>query len=197
MKYFVLIIALFFTFFSFAKSSEEAICEMATSFKRNLEIIGLNIANHKTTRTPQGGTYIPQEVNCNNGTCKVVNTKNTPVMVYVPGHPDADTNGHVSYPGIDLKLERTKFQLMAERIFALAKNNKCGMSRGPSTKTFTTIYYNKAKSAAHSFIKNSQGEIIIWEVTSSKGNGSFLNLLTGKGWQKKLPGEHPQDYQKI
>lgn len=165
----------------FAKTSSEIVCEISSSFRRSLEIIGANIANHKTTRTIEGGSYIPKDLKCVNSDCQVVNSAIASLMVYEPGHPDANANGYVSYPNIDLQLERTKFQLMAERLISLAKKKECGMSLGEiSSDSLISIYYGKKSSSTDVFIKNSQGEIIIWQSLSNNEPGTILNLIYGK-----------------
>lgn len=79
-----------------------------------MNVIAGNIANSKTTRTDSGQPYRRQEV--------VLSTKgdafNGPQIqaispdtatdfkqVYQPGHPDADANGYVKMPNVDLPIE--------------------------------------------------------------------------------------------
>lgn len=175
----------FFSSHSDAKSAQEALCKISGSLKNNLEIIAQNVTNHRTTRTPEGGPYVPKELNCINGKCKVTKVKIVPIKAYEPKHPDADKEGYVSYPNINLDTERIKFQLIAERIFALAERKECKMSKGLSSKTFMTIYYDKNKSSLHSFVKNEKGEIIIWETLNAQGISYALNLLTGRNVKRK------------
>ena len=190
MKNSILLFLLFIPNISNAKTANKAECDVIKSFKKNLEVIALNIANHKTTRTIAGGSYIPKSVKCANGTCRVINENKPPMMTYEPKHPDADQNGYVSYPDINLVLERSRFQLMAERLIAAAADNKCGMRKGLNSKTMTSVSYNGG-GQVHSFIMNNRGEIIIWEESLPKGRGSILNLLAAVATPKKLVGDFP------
>ena len=188
MKKIFIIITVIFTNIVFAKTENEIVCSLIPSFRMSLNATGLNIANHESTRTIEGGTYVPKEVKCTNGTCQVINSKTTPLLVYKPGHPDANKEGYVAFPNIDLQLEQTKFQLMAERLIALATKKSCGMHVGLTSNTFTSIYFSKNNDQVETFVKNSQGEIIIWQ-SLSKTNQSLLNLVNGKSTPNPLPGD--------
>ena len=87
------------------------------------ELLTENLANAETTRTPEGGPYRrkdavfvttstesdfhsvfasqlddqPQGV----AVSDVVVDSSSPVMRYLPGHPDADANGYVGFPRIN------------------------------------------------------------------------------------------------
>lgn len=90
-----------------------------------LDAIGTNIANIETTRTPEGGPFRKREVvfqsdakgfaehlgaSQRDGIAGVEVTQiransSPPKMVYNPGHPDADSEGMVAMPNIDLMEE--------------------------------------------------------------------------------------------
>jgi len=76
-----------------------------------LEIIARNIANAETTQVPGGGPYRRQtataQVNGPNGaiTTKVATDPAPGRLVYDPGHPDADENGFVEYPNVNVQNE--------------------------------------------------------------------------------------------
>ncbi len=82
--------------------------------KRRMEVISNNLANMNTTRTEQGGPYKKQEVvlQSNKGLSGVrvvgLVERDSYRLVYDPGHPDADTDGYVRYPDINLVEEWTK-----------------------------------------------------------------------------------------
>ena len=86
-------------------------------------IISLNIQNANTTRTVEGGAYIPKEaINCKNGFCDIVplsckgigcppkdaKLKVTSILKYEPKHPDANKEGYVAYPDLDVQEEMAK-----------------------------------------------------------------------------------------
>lgn len=80
--------------------------------RTRLDAIANNIANATTTRTEKGGPYKRQEVvfksimddSIPGGVSveQVVESQEPPKMVYDPGHPDADTNGIVAMPNVNI-----------------------------------------------------------------------------------------------
>jgi flagellar basal-body rod protein FlgC len=76
-----------------------------------IETISANIANAETTRTPEGGAY-RRRVTTISGTAgkgavtsRVAEDQTPGRMVYDPGHPDADQNGYVKMPNVDIATE--------------------------------------------------------------------------------------------
>jgi flagellar basal-body rod protein FlgC len=92
--------------------------------RRRLEVIATNLANAKTTRTPEGGPYAKKMVifraeeleqkGLGGGFSaeldrelrsvavdQVINDPQPPQRVFEPGHPDADADGFVLYPNIN------------------------------------------------------------------------------------------------
>lgn len=82
-----------------------------------MDVIANNIANAESTRTPDGGPYRRQVVTFRTIYREVVGNRVVPggVMVdgiledptdyrvvYDPGHPDADANGYVRYPNVNV-----------------------------------------------------------------------------------------------
>jgi flagellar basal-body rod protein FlgC len=81
-----------------------------------MDAIANNIANAETTRTPQGGPYrrqqvvfsLPEEpaeldaVNLMGPVANIEEDEAPPKMVYEPGHPDADSNGYVLLPNVNV-----------------------------------------------------------------------------------------------
>lgn len=92
-----------------------------------LDTIASNIANANTTRTPEGGPYRRQDVYMSPrgqagfsqflGSASdtspgqgveisgIVKDTGAPRMVYNPDHPDADANGYVAMPNINIVTE--------------------------------------------------------------------------------------------
>ena len=94
-----------------------------------------NIANAETTRTPEGGPYKERRVvqvvddvpgsfssALDSMTLKkpriagVVEDQTPPKMVYQPGHPDADQQGFVAYPNINVVATMTDL-MSASRLY--------------------------------------------------------------------------------
>ncbi len=89
-----------------------------------MNVISMNLANVKTTRTPEGGAYRRKSVSfaaapvfnpfdkemerAENRELKgvvvrgIVADKRPQKMVHEPGHPDANKDGYVTYPDINV-----------------------------------------------------------------------------------------------
>lgn len=96
-----------------------------------MDVISENIANANTTRTKEGGAYVRKNViltekvsttqtfgqvlnrtisGIGNGVkaTGIVNDTDTDMnIVYDPSHPDADENGYVTYPNVNVVTEMT------------------------------------------------------------------------------------------
>ena len=82
-----------------------------------MDIIANNIANADTTRTEEGGPYkgkkvvFTPRVDPETGKEEGVEVKDiytdaaAPRMIYDPGHPDADANGYVAFPNVNVITE--------------------------------------------------------------------------------------------
>lgn len=86
-----------------------------------MEVIANNIANAHTTRTSRGGPYRrldvvfeevlrPQRVGeapALGGVraAELVEDPGEPIRLYMPDHPDADENGYVAFPNVQLPIE--------------------------------------------------------------------------------------------
>lgn len=111
-----------------------------------MNIIASNMANVHSTRTEEGGPYRRKDVifsalplttapGALEGV-KVVDiaTDNTPLKtVYDPGHPDADKDGNVSLPNINI-LEEMVNMMMAYRAYE-ASVSAFSMSKAMFLKT--------------------------------------------------------------
>jgi flagellar basal-body rod protein FlgC len=93
-----------------------------SSQRVRLQTIASNMANARTTRTDEGGPYqrkLPvfetRQVNpfgdmleqamVEPVVSEIVEDDSQPVMVFDPSHPDADADGYVAYPDINLMEE--------------------------------------------------------------------------------------------
>jgi flagellar basal-body rod protein FlgC len=93
-----------------------------------MDVVANNLANINSTRTAEGGPYRRQtvliraegsvpsfaallsgrrEVSGGVAADAVVDDPTPPRRVHDPGHPDADADGYVLYPAIDVSLEMT------------------------------------------------------------------------------------------
>ncbi len=95
--------------------------------RKRMAAISSNIANAQTTRTPEGGPYRRKEVVLGAEPARdsfsdilegeldehaqtvhattVISTDRPPLLKYEPGHPDANEQGYVAYPDINLMKE--------------------------------------------------------------------------------------------
>ena len=97
-----------------------------TAERLRLDVISNNIANVNTTRTVEGGPYRRQfvafesrqgdassfanimagQLQLNGVRVSTIKKDDSPLrMVYEPGHPDADANGYVQMPNINIVTE--------------------------------------------------------------------------------------------
>jgi flagellar basal-body rod protein FlgC len=94
-----------------------------TAERQRAEVLVENIANADTTRTATGGPYRRQDVvfqsqdvtspfssifdsqmssqGAGVGISQVITDQSEPDRRYMPGHPDADKDGYVSYPKVN------------------------------------------------------------------------------------------------
>lgn len=90
--------------------------------RTKLDVISSNIANVNTTRTEEGGPYLKKQVlfeeslknkqrNLRNSirrqsfgvhATEITENEDNTKMVFEPEHPDADENGYVEYPNVDM-----------------------------------------------------------------------------------------------
>lgn len=88
--------------------------------RQRLNAISSNLANMSTTRNENGEpqAYIPKYVTFQTDAelattgggqgvkvATVEPSKEPPIVKHDPGHPDADANGYVAYPNIDMTME--------------------------------------------------------------------------------------------
>ena len=118
---------------NFLKSLETSASGLYAQRKR-MDIIASNLANIETTRTEKGGPYrrkmvVMKTKEMDQGFDKMFNDSVKGVQiedivedqapfnkVYNPSHPDADSDGYLYKPNVDLIVETTNM-LMAKRAF--------------------------------------------------------------------------------
>jgi len=113
------------------KISATDIAETGLKAQRaRMNIIANNIANVETTRTPEGGAFRRQMVILRGDEIKpgsnperlgvrvkdVVRDTSPPRMVYDPQHPDANEDGMVGYPNINMAVEMVNL-ISAQRAY--------------------------------------------------------------------------------
>ncbi len=105
-------------------SNAFAISSSGMSAERlRMEVIANNIANAQATRTAAGGPFRRQDVvfaaidgsiSTDSGesaglggvkAVELVDDPSPPQRIYMPGHPDADSEGYVAFPNVRLPIE--------------------------------------------------------------------------------------------
>ena len=106
--------------------SFEVIASGLSAARQRMNTIASNVANAETTRTPEGGPYRRRDVVqvANSMQSKfstaldraslfkpsvqaVIEDTSEPRQVYQPGHPDANDDGYVAYPNINVVTSMT------------------------------------------------------------------------------------------
>jgi len=109
-----------------------------TAQRLRMDVTSSNIANAETTTSPEGGPYrrtrvvfapvvdapLPSDMGSQRAPAlgngvqvrDVVRDQTDPRRVYEPAHPDADADGYVSMPNVDLVTEMTDM-LAASRAY--------------------------------------------------------------------------------
>jgi len=135
-------------------------CDRIEILKMGLAIHGGNLANLKTTRTPEGGPYKKRELRkCSEGACEI-GSEPTSKWIYLPSHPDANSKGLVAYPDIEGKRELVSFQAAFMELVERARRGECG------SKLIRThlLEYGSGKVRSDFFVVSSDGSYI-WNRT--------------------------------
>lgn len=135
----------------FLTSMKISASALAANRKRTAAISS-NIANAQTTRTAEGGPYRKKEVVFGSEPAResfseildgelagqkvhateVVNINKPPILKYEPNHPDANKDGYVAYPNINV-MEEMSNMISAQRSFE-ANVNAMNVSKSMAQK---------------------------------------------------------------
>jgi flagellar basal-body rod protein FlgC len=108
---------------SLSNASNALDCRKMERKKIEIEVLVSNIENRETTRTSEGGPYKPKKLVCRNEVC-VMFTLQKSVLRYLPDHPDANTEGLVKFPQIDLNAELEQIIAAKGEYESLTRNCK-------------------------------------------------------------------------
>lgn len=116
-------------------SAIEVLSSGLSAARMRVNVLASNIANAETTRTPEGGPYkrkdVVQTAKDIPGTfsnaldrmtlkkpmvAAVMEDQSDPKLVYQPGHPDANQQGYVAYPNINVVSTMTDL-MSASRLY--------------------------------------------------------------------------------
>lgn len=87
--------------------------------RMRMDVISSNVSNAKTTRTEEGGAYKRKVASFEENydeklgmlgvkTVSIEDDKSPLRKLYEPNHPDADEQGYVEYPNVDLLVEMSE-----------------------------------------------------------------------------------------
>lgn len=113
----------------------EVLSRGLSASRTRVNVLSSNLANSETTRTPEGGPYKRKDVVqmaysapssfstaldrltlAAPSISSVVEDQSDARKVFQPGHPDADTNGYVAYPNINVVSTMTDL-MSASRLY--------------------------------------------------------------------------------
>lgn len=178
MKYIFALCFGLFSVQSFAKV--DTLCFELKSEQVRLGLLVSNLANANSTRTPEGGAYKPYVIkSCINGGCDVERSVKLPILKYLPDHPDADRNGYVAYPNIDLAAEYTQFNMTSTKLKWLTRKKACG-TKVPieiGHSTFTVRYEGRGiPDIKEDSFNVLDGQIVSWIRIDMKGEATTANF---------------------
>jgi flagellar basal-body rod protein FlgC len=123
--------------------------------RKRMEAVSSNIANAQTTRTAEGGPYRKKEVVFGSEPAResfseilegsldekpqtvhvveVVNSDKPPILKYEPNHPEANKDGYVAYPDINVMAEMADM-IEAQRAYE-ANISALNTTKGMAIKT--------------------------------------------------------------
>jgi flagellar basal-body rod protein FlgC len=96
-------------------------CQLMRNKEMEMDVISSNIDNVNTTRTDDGGPYKEKKLICSENMCAII-SYNSIITKHLPGHPDANKDGDVKFPDIDLNTEM-KAMIEAKSAFEQAARN--------------------------------------------------------------------------
>jgi flagellar basal-body rod protein FlgC len=112
-----------------------------TAERTRMNLISSNLANANSTRTAEGGPYkrkdavfatvldkAEKEMNAGVEVVDIIEDRSSPRLQYDPGHPDANQQGYVAYPNVNV-VEEMADMIAATRAYeANLTAMKAGMS---------------------------------------------------------------------
>lgn len=77
------------------------------NLRMKMRVISSNMQNVNTTRAPEGGPYQRQNLVCDDKDICQMEKDSSTISKYEPEHPDANKEGYVKYPAINMMREMT------------------------------------------------------------------------------------------
>ena len=130
-----------------------------------------NLANRMTSRTADGGPYKRLEVVCRaagGAFCDIEKADGDRVQ-YQPGHPDADINGNVKFPDINLGSESAGLNSAASELKVMAAQGACGTKAIEQGLLTVVKYQTDFEVMMDTMTFGADGRINRWSRTTREG----------------------------
>jgi len=140
---------------------------------QKLPVYATNIANKDVAKTPEGGPFKRVELICKEMYCET-SAKEDFKLVYAPGNPDANSNGYVHLPRIDVATEFAALQAAASEVRLLAGAQACGAS-ALATPTMALVKYDSGASIqSDTFNFSTDGRLTSWSRILRDGTSQHM-----------------------
>jgi flagellar basal-body rod protein FlgC len=139
--------------------AQDVLAAGMSAMRLRVNTIASNIANAETTRTPDGGPYKRKDVVMTAtstprafqsaldemtlskpGIAAVVEDQQDPRKVFQPGHPDADKEGYVAYPNINVVQSMTDLMTATRLYQANVSASRSVMEMGREARKISSSF---------------------------------------------------------
>ena len=151
-------------------------CQDVRRAALELSVHAYNLANRATTRTPEGGPFRPRAVECRGDACNVIVKRSSTMLVYEPGHPDADSDGYVMYPSISVSSEFTAVNAAAAELKLLGAQDVCEAHAIVSSTTAMVKYGKAVEAESDTLGFTSDGRLASWSRIGRDGQAYRLQF---------------------
>jgi flagellar basal-body rod protein FlgC len=136
-----------------------------------IPVFASNLANVNTTRTPDGTPYKRVEIKCREASCETT-TASEFRFSYEPRHPDANRDGYVKYPQINVAQEFASLNTSAAELKLLASQDICGAKAITSANSAIIKYGADSYIQTDTFLFTADGKVQTWTRTQKNGTTS-------------------------
>lgn len=160
-----------------AFGSNMTVCSEMKSEQIKIGLTAFNLANAETTRTVEGGAYRPYKIkSCSNGRC-VTERGTNPILRYLPDHPDADQNGYVAFPDLDIQTEYAVLNMSVAKLRLLGGLKFCGVKIIDNKSSILLQYPKDIFNLTEDIFNfDTNQQVISWARTDAKGKSTVLNF---------------------
>jgi flagellar basal-body rod protein FlgC len=140
---------------------------------QKLPVYASNIENKDTSKTAEGGPYKRIDLVCKETFCETVPREDFR-LIQDPSNPNANSNGYVQLPRIDVASEFAGLQSAAAEVRLLAGAQACGAS-ALTTPTMALVKYDAGTSIqSDTFTFSNDGRLTAWSRTLRDGTSQHF-----------------------